>query len=150
MAKAEMGPQVARPAADYQGYQLVVWTVANLLYPMLLEAVFQQKFLLEKHLQDVQKGEVHVLKYLATSTFLLSKNFSYLTDFLLSFLRVYGSGYPDVTGRGIEGRNFPFYFWPVTWTGVGGNGASVYMHTNEVCYTVNLLNLSALTMSLVW
>ncbi|KIK75334.1 hypothetical protein PAXRUDRAFT_835715 [Paxillus rubicundulus Ve08.2h10] len=29
--------------------------------------------------------------------------------------RVYGSGYPGVTGRGVSGRGFPFWYWPVVW-----------------------------------
>lgn len=31
-------------------------------------------------------------------------------------LRTYGSGYPGITGRGVTGRGFPFWFWPVVWT----------------------------------
>ncbi|KAF9051090.1 hypothetical protein BDZ89DRAFT_1154005 [Hymenopellis radicata] len=42
----------------------------------------------------------------------------------------YGSGYPGVSGRGVDNRNFPFYFWPLAWGGVGFGGAS-YLHTNQ-------------------
>ncbi|KAG9310001.1 hypothetical protein JVU11DRAFT_10035 [Chiua virens] len=31
--------------------------------------------------------------------------------------RTYGSGYPGITGRGVIGRGFPFWFWPIVWTG---------------------------------
>ncbi|KAI3606349.1 hypothetical protein WG66_009621 [Moniliophthora roreri] len=45
----------------------------------------------------------------------------------------YGSGYPSVTGRGVDGRGFPFYFWPVAWGGAIGAGAggSTYVHTRQ-------------------
>ncbi|KAJ7057281.1 hypothetical protein C8F01DRAFT_330085 [Mycena amicta] len=45
--------------------------------------------------------------------------------------RSYGSGYPGFYTRGVNGRGFPFYFWPLAWgTGIG-YGAGAYMHTNE-------------------
>ncbi|KAJ8697168.1 hypothetical protein PTI98_006966 [Pleurotus ostreatus] len=43
----------------------------------------------------------------------------------------YGSGYPGVAGRGVAGRGFPFYFWPVAWGGAAGVGAGAYLHSNE-------------------
>ncbi|KAI5999719.1 hypothetical protein EDD15DRAFT_2238329, partial [Pisolithus albus] len=27
-----------------------------------------------------------------------------------------GSGYPGITGYGVSGRGFPFWFWPVVWS----------------------------------
>ncbi|KAI6016126.1 hypothetical protein PISMIDRAFT_113810 [Pisolithus microcarpus 441] len=30
--------------------------------------------------------------------------------------RTYGSGYPGITGYGVSGRGFPFWFWPVVWS----------------------------------
>ncbi|KIY53261.1 hypothetical protein FISHEDRAFT_33607 [Fistulina hepatica ATCC 64428] len=42
--------------------------------------------------------------------------------------QTYGSGYPGVTGRGVANRNFPFYFWPMTWGAAGGAGAAAYLH----------------------
>ena len=30
--------------------------------------------------------------------------------------RTYGSGYPGIGGRGVVGRPFPFWFWPVVWS----------------------------------
>ncbi|KAI6016125.1 hypothetical protein BKA83DRAFT_4338508, partial [Pisolithus microcarpus] len=30
--------------------------------------------------------------------------------------RTYGSGYPGITGYGVSGRGFPFWFWPVIWS----------------------------------
>ncbi|KAF4563052.1 hypothetical protein EYR36_003488 [Pleurotus pulmonarius] len=50
---------------------------------------------------------------------------------LISLDRQYGSGYPGVAGRGVAGRGFPFYFWPVAWGGAAGIGAGAYLHTNE-------------------
>ncbi|KAF7311688.1 hypothetical protein MIND_00178600 [Mycena indigotica] len=44
----------------------------------------------------------------------------------------YGSGYPGIASRGVEGRGFPFFFWPLSWGTGGGYGAdAAYMHTNE-------------------
>ncbi|KAH7929943.1 hypothetical protein BV22DRAFT_1001727 [Leucogyrophana mollusca] len=41
----------------------------------------------------------------------------------------YGSGYPGVTGRGVAGRGFPFWFWPVIWgSTVGSSGAYLIDH----------------------
>jgi hypothetical protein len=31
--------------------------------------------------------------------------------------RTYGSGYSGFSTRGVAGRPFPFYFWPVVWGG---------------------------------
>ncbi|KAF9461712.1 hypothetical protein BDZ94DRAFT_1167334 [Collybia nuda] len=45
--------------------------------------------------------------------------------------KIYGSGYPGVTTRGVGGRGFPFYFWPLAWGGVAGVGAAAYLHTDE-------------------
>ncbi|KIJ11681.1 hypothetical protein PAXINDRAFT_171634 [Paxillus involutus ATCC 200175] len=28
---------------------------------------------------------------------------------------MYGSGYPGISGRGVSGRGFPFWYWPVVW-----------------------------------
>ncbi|KIY74370.1 hypothetical protein CYLTODRAFT_484686 [Cylindrobasidium torrendii FP15055 ss-10] len=42
----------------------------------------------------------------------------------------YGSGYPNQAGRGVDGRGFPFYFWPIGWGGLGFGGAA-YLHTNQ-------------------
>ncbi|KAN0084069.1 hypothetical protein V8E55_007573 [Tylopilus felleus] len=44
--------------------------------------------------------------------------------------RTYGSGYPGITGRGVTGRGFPFYFWPIVWTGNGAPSGS-YLHAPE-------------------
>ncbi|KAJ7051511.1 hypothetical protein C8F01DRAFT_1066823 [Mycena amicta] len=45
--------------------------------------------------------------------------------------RSFGSGYPGFYTRGVNGRGFPFYFWPLAWgTGIG-YGAGTYMHTDE-------------------
>jgi len=44
--------------------------------------------------------------------------------------RQFGSGYPGITGLGVAGRGFPFYFWPLAWGGGFGYGAP-YLHTDE-------------------
>ncbi|TCD60630.1 hypothetical protein EIP91_009761 [Steccherinum ochraceum] len=44
--------------------------------------------------------------------------------------RVYGSGYPGITSRGVGGLGFPFVFWPVIWGGGLGYGGA-YLHNNE-------------------
>lgn len=46
-------------------------------------------------------------------------------------LRFYGSGYPGIAGRGVAGRGFPFFFWPVVFVG-GGAGSGAYLHDTEV------------------
>ncbi|KAF7288589.1 hypothetical protein MIND_01425500 [Mycena indigotica] len=48
--------------------------------------------------------------------------------------RAYGSGYPGVYSRGVGGRGFPFYFWPLAWgtsAGLGFGAGAAYMHTDE-------------------
>ncbi|KAJ7202442.1 hypothetical protein C8J57DRAFT_1454889 [Mycena rebaudengoi] len=45
--------------------------------------------------------------------------------------RSYGSGYPGISGRGVGGRGFPFYFWPLMWGGGIGYGSNAYLHSNE-------------------
>ncbi|KAJ7645166.1 hypothetical protein DFH06DRAFT_930790, partial [Mycena polygramma] len=46
--------------------------------------------------------------------------------------RSYGSGYPGSYSRGVGGRGFPFYFWPVVWGGGIGYGANAaYLHSGE-------------------
>ncbi|KAK7040781.1 hypothetical protein VNI00_009687 [Paramarasmius palmivorus] len=44
---------------------------------------------------------------------------------------VYGSGYPNVPGRGVASRGFPFYFWPIAWGGAAGVGGAAYLHNRE-------------------
>jgi hypothetical protein len=45
---------------------------------------------------------------------------------LLSLYRTYGSGYGgNVLTRGVAGRSFPFFFWPVVW----GSGALLSTET---------------------
>lgn len=46
-------------------------------------------------------------------------------------LRQYGSGYPGVTGRGVQGRGFPFIFWPLTWVGISGVSTQAYLHRSS-------------------
>jgi len=43
---------------------------------------------------------------------------------------IYGSGYPGVlVPRGVAGLGFPFFFWPVVWSGSeSGNGSSAYLY----------------------
>ncbi|KAF9230879.1 hypothetical protein BU15DRAFT_91031 [Melanogaster broomeanus] len=49
--------------------------------------------------------------------------------------RTYGSGYPGITGPGVVGRGFPFWFWPVVW---GDSAASTaYLHGTEYGDSMN-------------
>ncbi|KZP03380.1 hypothetical protein FIBSPDRAFT_879518 [Athelia psychrophila] len=43
----------------------------------------------------------------------------------------YGSGYPGVVSRGVSGRGFPFFFWPVVWGGAAGGAAGAYLHDTK-------------------
>ena len=45
--------------------------------------------------------------------------------------RTYGSGYPGVTGRGVTGRGFPFWFWPMVWGSEAATTQS-YLNGSEV------------------
>ncbi|KAJ7113892.1 hypothetical protein C8R44DRAFT_795929 [Mycena epipterygia] len=46
--------------------------------------------------------------------------------------RVYGSGYPGMSTRGVNGRGFPFFFWPLVWaTGLHYAASAGYLHTDE-------------------
>jgi len=55
---------------------------------------------------------------------------------ILIISRQYGSGYFEegiTVDRGVAGRNFPFWFWPIAWGGPGtSNSKSAYLHVNEV------------------
>ncbi|KAF5330458.1 hypothetical protein D9619_005392 [Psilocybe cf. subviscida] len=43
----------------------------------------------------------------------------------------YGSGYPNgAIGRGVAGRPFPFFFWPLAWGGAAV-GSAAYLHNTE-------------------
>ncbi|KAF5382114.1 hypothetical protein D9615_004453 [Tricholomella constricta] len=42
--------------------------------------------------------------------------------------RDYGSGYPMGVGRGVDGRWFPFYFWPVVWLGYSTDPGDTYLY----------------------
>ncbi|KAJ7097033.1 hypothetical protein B0H15DRAFT_961126 [Mycena belliarum] len=48
----------------------------------------------------------------------------------------YGSGYPDGPDRGVNGRSFPFYYWPVVW-GDGADSDSYIYNTSEYGNTTN-------------
>ncbi|KAK0501410.1 hypothetical protein EDD18DRAFT_1347495 [Armillaria luteobubalina] len=50
----------------------------------------------------------------------------------------YGSGYPGISGRGVAGRGFPFYFWPVVWGGDAGAGTAAYLHSDEYGFPENI------------
>ena len=59
--------------------------------------------------------------------------------------RTFGSGYPGVVGRGVAGRGFPFYFWPLVWGGIaGGLVADYLLDAKEVCVSYRILSLSVL------
>ncbi|KAK7040780.1 hypothetical protein VNI00_009686 [Paramarasmius palmivorus] len=42
---------------------------------------------------------------------------------------VYGSGYPNISERGVAGRGFPFYFWPIAWS--AGVDEESYLRSQE-------------------
>ncbi|KIM50671.1 hypothetical protein SCLCIDRAFT_34087 [Scleroderma citrinum Foug A] len=42
----------------------------------------------------------------------------------------YGSGYPGITGRGVAGRGFPFWFWPIVWGSTAAETAP-YLNGSE-------------------
>ncbi|KAL4079790.1 hypothetical protein J3A83DRAFT_1156224 [Scleroderma citrinum] len=44
--------------------------------------------------------------------------------------RTYGSGYPGITGRGVAGHGFPFWFWPIVWGGAAV-GVESYLDGSE-------------------
>ncbi|KAG6327969.1 hypothetical protein ID866_11120 [Astraeus odoratus] len=44
--------------------------------------------------------------------------------------KTYGSGYPGVTGRGVQGRDFPYWYWPCVWGNNAGNTQS-YLNGSE-------------------
>lgn len=59
-------------------------------------------------------------------------------DIVYKCIRRYGSGYPGYSGRSVEGRNLPFYFWPIVWRRPSGtafragtSGARVYEPADE-------------------
>ncbi|KAJ6514259.1 hypothetical protein C8R47DRAFT_930777, partial [Mycena vitilis] len=48
----------------------------------------------------------------------------------------YGSGYPGLSSRGVAGRGFPFYFWPVSWgSGTGYSSNASYLYTGKVFFS---------------
>jgi hypothetical protein len=70
--------------------------------------------------------------------------------------REYGSGYPGITGRGTDGRGFPFIFWPLAWGGEIFPPSSAYLHTTEVssniliqCFTTDECSSSLSTAALI-
>ncbi|KAI6039605.1 amino acid permease-domain-containing protein [Pisolithus marmoratus] len=44
--------------------------------------------------------------------------------------RSYGSGYPGITERGVSGRGFPFWFWPVVWSDTAAD-SQPYLNGSE-------------------
>ncbi|PPQ70611.1 hypothetical protein CVT24_000684 [Panaeolus cyanescens] len=48
--------------------------------------------------------------------------------------KIYGSGYPGVSGRGTLGRSFPFFFWPVVWPATLGAGYLTYLTASRADY----------------
>ncbi|KAK7030629.1 hypothetical protein R3P38DRAFT_2929613 [Favolaschia claudopus] len=46
--------------------------------------------------------------------------------------KTFGSGYTGYNTRGVNGRGFPFWFWPLSWGSDPGHGANAaYLYTNE-------------------
>ncbi|KAF5358619.1 hypothetical protein D9758_007678 [Tetrapyrgos nigripes] len=56
------------------------------------------------------------------------------TRFQVYGTRQYGSGYPGYSGRGVSGRGFPYYFWPLTWGSASGYNAASYYHDADTEY----------------
>ncbi|KAJ6510588.1 hypothetical protein C8R45DRAFT_813904 [Mycena sanguinolenta] len=42
--------------------------------------------------------------------------------------RAYGSGYPGYYTRGVASRGFPFWYWPLVWSGIGYETSSEYLY----------------------
>ncbi|KAF7361412.1 hypothetical protein MSAN_01174300 [Mycena sanguinolenta] len=42
--------------------------------------------------------------------------------------RAYGSGYPGYYTRGVTQRGFPFWYWPLVWSGIGYETSSEYLY----------------------
>ncbi|KAK0202711.1 hypothetical protein DFS33DRAFT_1385080 [Desarmillaria ectypa] len=61
----------------------------------------------------------------STSTIPSGQLFAGRTSWPVLYRRSYGSGYPGTSGRGVAGRGFPFYFWPVVW------GGAAYLHSGD-------------------
>ncbi|KAI6023513.1 hypothetical protein BKA83DRAFT_4020727, partial [Pisolithus microcarpus] len=51
--------------------------------------------------------------------------------------RTYGSRYPGITGYGISGRGFPFWFWPVVWSDTAAQ-SQPYLNSSEYGDTSNM------------
>lgn len=45
---------------------------------------------------------------------------------------IYGSGYPGVVPHGVSGLGFPYYFWPVVWSGTGNDSSAYLYDSSEV------------------
>ncbi|KAJ7672741.1 hypothetical protein B0H17DRAFT_947604 [Mycena rosella] len=45
--------------------------------------------------------------------------------------QTFGSGYPGIPGRGVVGRGFPFFFWPLSFGAGGGIATGAYLHSNS-------------------
>ncbi|KAI6112596.1 hypothetical protein F5141DRAFT_1108541 [Pisolithus sp. B1] len=50
--------------------------------------------------------------------------------------RTYGSGYPGITGYGVSGRGFPFWFWPVVWSDAAAE-IQPYLNGSESTFISN-------------
>lgn len=59
-----------------------------------------------------------------------------LTAFICRF---YGSGYPGYQHRGVDGRGFPFVFWPVVFTAPAIGGGASYLYREVEVFLFRLL-----------
>ncbi|KAL4079791.1 hypothetical protein J3A83DRAFT_1156165 [Scleroderma citrinum] len=63
--------------------------------------------------------------------------------------KVYGSGYPDITGRGVAGRGFPFWYWPMVWA-VEAAKKQAYLNGTEYGDSYNASRPGGPLMEAIW
>ncbi|KAF8997089.1 hypothetical protein BDQ17DRAFT_1401051 [Cyathus striatus] len=54
--------------------------------------------------------------------------------------RSYGSGYPGIAGRGVDGRGFPYWFYPVVWPMAGVAGGEYFITRLMRTFTFHILS----------
>ena len=63
---------------------------------------------------------------------------------LITFIcRYYGSGYPGQQQCGVDGRGFPFVFWPVVFTAPAIGGGASYLYREAEVLIFRLLRTTA-------
>jgi len=131
----EVHLDVARQVAELQSLCLFLakFQQARVLRQhMVEEEVEHRLFLRARYLLDVVWEEEHAIKYLGVGEFLIRMHVQKNATADIFVSRVYGSGYPGITGRGVFSRGFPFYFWPIIWVGAAGGATRAYLYDSEV------------------